>query len=179
MKVSALLVSVWLCLGVTALDAQAICRQPSAVCAASQQIADGRWLMADGQHPDAPKAALQRTLVHHVKWLTAASVVALIFFAEREHSQSRREWNALLAICHSAQDACALGSDGRYLRSDAETLYQRSRAFDRRANRWLLGAQAGLLATTALFIIDLRPGEGPDNIPFPAHQLQVGVRLPF
>jgi len=59
-----------------------------------------------------------------------------------------------------AQDACALGQDGRYLRSDAEQLYQRSRAFDRRANRWLLGAQAGLLATTALFIIDLHPGKG-------------------
>jgi hypothetical protein len=115
--------------------------------------------------------------VHHGKWLTAASVAALIFFAEREHSQSRREWNALLDICRSAQDACALGSDGRYVRSDAEALYQRSRAFDRRANRWLLGAQAGLLATTALFIIDLRPGEGPDNIPFAP--MQVGLRIPF
>jgi hypothetical protein len=128
---------------------------------------------------DVPRASFQRAALHHGKWLTAASVVALIFLAEREHSQSRREWNALLDICRSAQDACALGSDGRYVRSDAEALYQRSRAFDRRANRWLLGAQAGLLATTALFIIDLHPGGGPENIPFPAHQLQVGVRLPF
>jgi len=115
--------------------------------------------------------------VHNGKWLTAASVAALIVFAQREHSQSRREWNALLDICRSAQDACALGPDGRYVRSDAEQLYQRSRAFDRRANRWLLGAQAGLLATTALFIIDLHPGEGPENIPF--GPVQVGMRIPF
>jgi len=115
--------------------------------------------------------------VHNGKWLTAASVVALIVVAEREHSNSRREWNALLDICRSAQDACALGADGRYVRGDAEQLYQRSRAFDRRANRWLLGAQASLLATTALFIIDLHPGQGPENIPFAP--LQVGMRIPF
>ena len=128
---------------------------------------------------DVPRASFQRAAVHHGKWLTAASVVALIVVAEREHSNSRREWNALLDICRSAQDACALGADGRYVRGDAEQLYQRSRAFDRRANRWLLGAQASLLATTALFIIDLHPGQGPENIPFPGNGLEVGVRLPF
>jgi hypothetical protein len=126
---------------------------------------------------DVPRVSLQRAAVHHGKWLTAASVVALIVVAEREHSNSRREWNALLDICRSAQDACALGHDGRYMRGDAEQLYQRSRAYDRRANRWLLGAQAGLLATTALFIIDLHPGEGPDNIPFAP--MQVGLRIGF
>ena len=126
---------------------------------------------------DVPRASFQRAAVHHGKWLSAASVAALIFFAEREHSNSRRTWNALLDICRSAQDACALGPDGRYVRSDAEQLYQRSRAYDRRANRWLLGAQASLLATTALFIIDLHPGEGPGNIPF--SPLQVGMRIPF
>jgi hypothetical protein len=115
--------------------------------------------------------------VHHGKWLTAAGSAVLTVFAAAEHRQSRREWRSLLAICRSAQDACALASDGRYLRNDAETLYQRSRAHDRRANRWLLGAQASLLATTALFIIDLHPGAGPDNIPLAP--LRVGMRVPF
>jgi len=165
---STLLVAV-LCYGaVPALGAQAICRQPSAVCA------DSRRLTADGQ-----RASFERALVHNGKWLTAASVAAFIIFAEREHSRSRRDWNALLDICRSAQDACALGPEGRYVRSDAEQLYQRSRSYDGRANRWLIGAQASLLATTALFIIDLHPGEGPENIPFPANGLRVGVRLPF
>ena len=158
---------VMLCCGaVPALAAQVICRQSSVFCA------DNRQLTTDDQ-----RASFHRAVVHNGKWLTAASVAALIVFAQREHSQSRREWNALLDICRSAQDACALGPDGRYVRSDAEQLYQRSRAFDRRANRWLLGAQAGLLATTALFIIDLHPGEGPENIPFAP--VQVGVRLRF
>lgn len=123
------------------------------------------------------RESFRRAVVHNGKWVTAASVAALIMFAEREHTNSRREWNALLDVCRSAQDACARGTDGRYIRSDAEQLYQRSRAYDRRANRWLLGAQASLLATTALFIIDLHPGQGPENIPFAP--MQVGVRISF
>ena len=105
--------------------------------------------------------------IHYGKWLTAGATVALTVFAQREHRQSRRDWDDLLAICRSAQDACALGTDGRYIRNDAEFLYERSRYYDRRANHRLLGAQASLLATAALFILDLHPGrEGPDNIPF-------------
>ena len=123
------------------------------------------------------RETFRRATVHYGKWFAAASVAALIMFAEREHNQSQRAWNSLLDICRSAQDACALAPDGRYVRSDAEQLYQRSRAYDRRANHWLLGAQASLLATTALFIIDLHPGEGPDNIPFAP--MQLGVRIPF
>lgn len=119
----------------------------------------------------------RRTAPHYGKWLTAAGTVALTVLGAEQHRLSRNEWNALLAICRSADDACTLGPDGRYLRSDAELLYQRSRTFDRRANRWLLGAQASLLATTALFIIDLHPGEGPGNIPFSG--MQVGMRLRF
>jgi hypothetical protein len=115
----------------------------------------------------------QRDVPHYGKWLTAAGAAALTVLGAEQHRLSRRNWNALLEICRSADDACAVGTDGRYLRSDAELLYQRSRIYDRRANRWLLGAQATLLATTALFIIDLHPGEGPDNIPYPS-KLEVG-----
>lgn len=109
----------------------------------------------------------RRGVVHYGKWVTAGATVAFTVFAQREHLQSGRDWDALLTICRSAQDACELGSDGRYLRNDAELFYQRSRYFDRRANHRLLGAQASLLATAALFILDRHPGrEGPDNIPF-------------
>ena len=106
-----------------------------------------------------------RTSIHFGKWMTAAGAAGFTYLASREHSHSRDHWNDLLTICHSAQDACNTGSDGRYLRADAEQLYQTSRRFDRRANRWLLGAQASLFATAVLFILDLRTGSGPDNIP--------------
>jgi len=115
----------------------------------------------------APRPTWREPAVHYGKWLTAGATVAFTVMAAREHRSSRREWDALLEICRSTQDACTLGPDGHYLRSDAELFYQRSRIFDRRANRRLLGAQASLLITAALFILDLHPGrEGPDNIPF-------------
>lgn len=125
-------------------------------------------LPSDGQ-----RASFQQLLVHNGKWLAAAGVAAFTVAAASEHRLSRRHWNSLLTICRSAPNACTLGADGRYLRADAEALYQRSRAFDRRAHRWLVGAQASLIATAALFIIDLHPGEGPENIPFPS-QIRIG-----
>ena|SRR5687767_7948087 len=150
------------CFGFFALDAQVIGRRFSVV------STDNRRPTTDNQ-----RATFQEALVHNGKWLTAAGVAAFTVVAATEHRLSRRDWDRLLTICRSAQDACRKGSDGRYVRSDAEALYQRSRAYDRRANRWLVGAQVSLIATTALFIIDLHPGEGPENIPFPA-EIRVG-----
>ena len=125
----------------------------------------GTTLAAQGT-PPAP-GGWQKPAVHYGKWLTAGAAVAFTVLAEREHRQSRREWDALLDICRSSMNACTLGPDGRYLRSDAEQLYERSLHFDRRANRRLLGAQLSLLVTATLFILDLRRGDdGPDNIPF-------------
>ena len=112
-------------------------------------------------------------IIHTGKWLTAAAAIGFTVMASNQHGHSRREWNALLEICRSASDACLLGSDGRYLRADAEALYERSRRYDALANRWLVAAQLSLVTTTALFIIDLDAGGGPENIPYPS-QIRVG-----
>ncbi len=135
-------------------------------------------------------AAWRRGTVHYGKWLTAGAAVALTALAAKEHRASRREWDQLLEICRSADDACTLAPDGRYLLYDAEVLYQHALYYDRRASHRLLGGQAGLLLTAALFILDRRRGEGdgPDNIPFaplrvtanPADgRVQVGMRIAF
>ncbi len=55
----------------------------------------------------------RRDIPHYGKWLTAAGVAALTIMGAAEHRQSNRDWNQLLTICHSAQDACATGPDGR------------------------------------------------------------------
>ena len=120
-----------------------------------------------GQAP-APAPVRRDPIVHFGKWLTAGATAAFTVLAARQHSHSHQAWNELLDMCRSADDACARQSDGTYIRFEAEALYQRSLTYDRRANRRLLGAQASLLATAALFIMDLRgrTGGGPDNIPF-------------
>jgi hypothetical protein len=137
----------------------------------------------------APSAAAAQRPIHYGKWLTAGAAAAFTAMAAHEHSRSRRAWNELLDICRSADDACARGSDGRYVRTDAEALYQRSQSYDRRANHRLLGAQASLLVTAALFILDLHPGrEEPENIPFAPLRVTVqptsdgvaaGIRVSF
>jgi hypothetical protein len=109
----------------------------------------------------------RHTAVHYGKWLTASAAVAFTVMAAHEHRRSRGDWDDLLALCRASADACLRGGDGRYVRADAEALYQQSLYYDRRANRRLLGAQGSLLLTAALFILDLRGRNGgPDNIPF-------------
>jgi hypothetical protein len=118
--------------------------------------------------------SLGRTAIHYGKWLSAGAAVALTVMGAREHSYSRHDWDRLLVICRSADAACARGTDGRYLRSDAELLYQSSLYYDRRANRRLLGAQGALLVTAAMFILDLRGRtDEPDNIPFRPFRVSV------
>jgi hypothetical protein len=143
---------------------------------AAQAIGSPVWVAAADPQPgtDNARASFERSLIHNGKWVVAAGVAAFTVVAAREHRLSKRDWDSLLTICRADPTACLVGPDGRYLRADAEALYQRSRAYDRRANRWLVGAQLSLIAATALFIVDLRPGEGPENIPFPA-QLRVGA----
>jgi hypothetical protein len=132
--------------------------------------------------------SLRQGAVHYGKWLTAGAAVAFTAMAVHEHGFSRRDWDGLLEICRSSDNACERGTDGRYLRGDAEFLYQRSIYYDRRANRRLLGAQGSLLVTAALFIIDLsRRTDDPDNIPFspfrvsaqPGGGAQVGLSFSF
>jgi hypothetical protein len=125
--------------------------------------------MADGQ-----RNSFRHAVVHYGKWLTAAGAVALTYLAAEEHQQSRREWNSLLTICRSSRDACALGSNGTYQR-DARRCIRISRRYDKKANEWLFAAQAALFTTTALFIIDLHPGQGPGNIPYPSEIRLGGV----
>lgn len=116
--------------------------------------------------PPAP-AHGSRFLVHWGKWAAAAGAITFTALGAREHHYSDVEWNQLLDICRNNNAACTTGSNGRYVNSNAELLYQSSIRFDSRARRWLLGAQAAALATAALFITDLRHHSGePGNIPF-------------
>jgi hypothetical protein len=142
------------------------------VVATAQDSTPGRHV---ARPQDLQPGAWRRGVVHYGKWLTAGTAVALTVMGAKEHSHSRRDWDQLLEICRSADDACARGSNGRYLRGDAEALYQSSLHYDHRANRRLLGAQGTLLVTAALFILDLRGhNDEPENIPFRPLRVSVG-----
>ncbi|HEY6853876.1 MAG TPA: hypothetical protein VI139_06495 [Gemmatimonadales bacterium] len=108
-----------------------------------------------------------RFLIHWGKWAAAAGAITFTAMGAREHHYSDVEWNQLLDVCRNNNADCMVGSNGRYVNGNAELLYQASLHFDRRARRWLLGAQGAALATAALFITDLRHHtDEPGNIPF-------------
>jgi hypothetical protein len=124
-------------------------------------------------HPPATGRG-SRVLVHWGKWAAAAGAIAFTAMGAREHHYSDVEWNQLLDICRNNNADCMMGSNGRYMNSNAELLYQSSLQFDRRARRWLIGAQAAALATAALFITDLRHHTAePGNIPFKPVSIEV------
>jgi len=124
-------------------------------------------------HPPASGRG-SRLLVHWGKWATAAGVITFTALGAREHHYSDVEWNQLLDICRNNNAACTVGSNGRYANGNAELLYQSSLQFDRRARRWLIGAQVAALATAALFITDLRHHTAePGNIPFKPVSLEL------
>jgi hypothetical protein len=172
MKRALLVIAMLVCGVAPTLHAQAICNQSSVVrCSSNQQL-------TTNSYQENQRTSIMRTFVHYGKWLTAAAAIGATVMASNQHTLSRKDWDALLDICRTAPDACVTGPDGRYVRSDAEALYQRSRNYDLMANRWLMAAQVSLVTTTALFIIDLNPGDGPDNIPYPG-QIRVGFRRTF
>jgi hypothetical protein len=126
------------------------------------------------QERPAPRSAgWIRPVAHYGKWLTAGAAAAFTVFAAREHSRSADAWDALLAICRQDNADCALGSDGRYANTVAEAHYQQSLYYDARARRRLIVGQTALVLSVAMFVFDLRRGNGPPNIPFDPDKLIV------
>ena len=115
-----------------------------------------------------------RSIVHYGKWVTAATAVGLTILAAREHDRAQDDWNQLLDLCRSNNAACQLRSDGQYADYNAELLFQRTTYYDRRARSRLIGGQVALLASAAMFILDLRhQGRDAPNIPF--HGLELSA----
>jgi len=143
---------------------------------------------AAAQAPGASATGEPRSgVAHYGKWATAATAVTLTILGAREHRRSADQWDQLLAICNGNHQDCVLGPNGHYENPAAEAYYQASIHYDRRARTWLLGGQAALVVSVALFLLDIRRGkEGPDNIPLAPLEIavdgfgtRVGLRLAF
>lgn len=123
----------------------------------------------DAQDPPAPapKQAWTRGAVHYGKWATAAVALGLTVLGAKEHHHANDNWQQLRELCQTDNAACQLRPDGQYANTAAERLYQQTLYYDRRARRRLIVGQVSLLATAALFILDLRnQRSSPPNIPF-------------
>jgi hypothetical protein len=122
----------------------------------------------------APPGGWVRPAEHYGKWITAAAAIGFTVLAAREHQTANDTWNQLLQLCAQDNVACTQRADGRYVDYSAELLYQKTLYYDHRARRRLVAGQLSLLASAALFILDLRHEHSPPpNIPF--HGMEVSA----
>ena len=119
-----------------------------------------------------------------LKWTLLAASVTMGLWAYRESNRADDAYAELRRLCEADQSRCTL-TNGSYPDARAEALYGASNTGDRRARVALLAGQATLLGSAAFFIIDLRHGGPPENIPYDppaatgAARLRVGLRLPL
>jgi hypothetical protein len=112
------------------------------------------------------QAEAQGPLVKYGKWAVLAGSVGMNYLALRSHNRADDAFNALKALCVD-RSRCDVGPDGSYLNPESENLYQSSLRYDRIARGWLLGGEAALAGSAALFVWELtRPKGRPGNIPF-------------
>lgn len=119
-----------------------------------------------------------------LKWTLLATSAGIGLWAWNESRQADDVFDELRRQCTLAPDGCVV-EGGRYVDPRAEALYDEANSGDRRARLGLLAGQATLLGSAAFFIVDLRHGGPPENIPYDPDaprsraRLQVGVRLPL
>lgn len=133
----------------------------------------------------AGRAEAQGPLVKYGKWAVLAGSVGMNYLALRAHNRADDAFNALKSLCVD-RTRCDLGPDGSYLDPVSENLYQNSLRDDRIARGWLLGGEAALAGSAALFVWELtRPKGRPGNIPFEPEVRSMrwgtglGLRVPF
>jgi hypothetical protein len=102
----------------------------------------------------------------------------------RTHNNADDAFRDLASYCRS-RGYCSLGPDGRYQDPEAERRYRDVVNGDRWARTWLVGGQAALIGSVVLFVMELKRGRGPQNIPYSplvvepsrAGATRLGVRL--
>ena len=108
-----------------------------------------------------------RPLFKYGKWALAAGSLALNYLAAKDHDRADNVFDSLEQSCFLEHSLCDVGPNGRYSNPEIEGLYQQSLHYDRRARRLLVGGEAALLGSAAIFVWELtRHTSKPDNIPF-------------
>jgi hypothetical protein len=133
------------------------------------------------RHPGKPPLRAARVL----KWTLLAASVGLHLWAYEESNRGDEAYAELRKLCENDQPRCTL-TNGEYADAHAESLYAASNTGDRHARMGLVVGQVTLLGSATFFIIDLRHGGPPDNIPYDppsapggGARLRAGIRLPL
>jgi hypothetical protein len=119
------------------------------------------------------------TVVRTAKWALLGGAVGLGAYALHHSFIAERSYGQLREFCFTSPERCEV-MGGRYVDQGAEALFARSISADRHAQVGIFGGQVALLGSVGLFIYDLRNGQGPRDIPYPAKRgVGVGMSIPF
>jgi hypothetical protein len=108
----------------------------------------------------------RRGWMRPAKWLALGAAGGLAAYALTRTGRADDAYTALRRACAGGPAGCALDG-GVYVDPEAERLYQRALAEDRRAQTAIIGGQTVLLGAAALFVLDLRDRD-PADIPYPS-----------
>lgn len=151
--------------------------------AALAAVTLGAGAVAPAQSGGRARPAGEWSAVRVAKWALLGAAVSLGVYALAEHRRGDDAYAELSSMCHADQTRCEM-EGGRYALPEAERLYGRATAADRRAQLGIIGGQLTLLGSAALFVYDLRNGPRPSDIPYPGGsgrgaRFAVGARLRF
>jgi hypothetical protein len=140
--------------------------------AAGQRVEQGSW-------PEPPpgvqdtRAEPPRPL-RVAKWSTAALSLGTAAYGFRAQHRADERYAALERVCRSNPERCAPRTpQGAFVDAELERMYQQVVRLDDRARVFLFTTQVGVATSVVLFMLDLRPGDRPRNIPYDPAGLRV------
>ena len=142
---------------------------------AAQQRAPGRFATAEsGEMPAMPSSAPSFRPLRIAKWGTAVFTAAVAGIGVASYMRADDRYTELERACVENPTACSQRlPSGAYADPRLEAMYQEVLRYDERARLALIGSQLGLAASVVLFILDLRGGTTPPNIPYDPRALRV------
>lgn len=123
-------------------------------------------LAARSAAAQAPQAEYRTpAAVKYGKWAAATLAVGFTAFGIQAHNRADADFRSLADYCRTSA-SCQIGADGRYVDPVAESRYWDVVHGDRLSRALLVTGQLNLIAGVALFVIELKHGRGPQNIPY-------------
>jgi len=109
------------------------------------------------------------------KWSTLGAATAAVVYGFTQNRQADREYAGIEELCIQSPEQCARNADNSYADAALEQRYQNVVTRDQHARLGLLLGQAGLVASVALFLLDLHNSAAPEDIPYEPKPFTVGA----
>ncbi|MGH7469122.1 MAG: hypothetical protein ACRENP_14290 [Longimicrobiales bacterium] len=109
------------------------------------------------------------------KWVTLSATTASATYGVLANRDADRRYAQIERICRDRVERCVRASNGAFADAELERDYQSVLRLDDRARWALIASQVSLVATVALFVLDLPRGRSGEDIPYSPPRLRLGA----